>query len=79
MRARGFLRARLYTPSAHVRARRFYERRGWLAQDELWNPELKLVLAEYRLMLAPADPQTRRSSSRPVEKEATHAGRNRAV
>lgn len=51
MRARGFAQARLYTPSAHGRARRFYERRGWSADDEVWNPELQLVLTEYRLML----------------------------
>lgn len=48
---RGFEQARLYTPSSHLRARRFYERRGWSARDELWNERLQLVLAEYWLTL----------------------------
>jgi GNAT superfamily N-acetyltransferase len=42
-------RGRLYTPAAHARARRFYERRGWRALGEQLNPELGLALAEYRL------------------------------
>ena len=29
IRARGYSRAKLITPAAHDRARRFYERRGW--------------------------------------------------
>ena len=49
--ARGFAKARLYTPSLHARARRFYERRGWLAQDEHYNEELQLMLTEYGLDL----------------------------
>jgi hypothetical protein len=57
MRSRGFVEARLYTPSAHVRARRFYERRGWSPREELWNPELNLILSEYRLRLVGSDPQ----------------------
>ena len=52
MSARGFQQARLYTPSAHERARRFYERRGWSAHDELWNDDLGLALTEYRLTFA---------------------------
>jgi GNAT superfamily N-acetyltransferase len=52
MRARGFEQARLYTPASHVRARRFYERRGWSARDEMWNEGLQLMLAEYWLTLA---------------------------
>jgi GNAT superfamily N-acetyltransferase len=44
----GYERGRLYTPAAHQRARRFYERRGWRAQGEQLNPELGLALAEYR-------------------------------
>jgi GNAT superfamily N-acetyltransferase len=52
MRARRFERARLYTPSSHVRARRFYERRGWSARDETWNEGLQLMLAEYWVTLA---------------------------
>jgi GNAT superfamily N-acetyltransferase len=48
MQARGFTRARLFTPSEHRRARRFYERRGWRAVSEAWNDNLALMLAEYR-------------------------------
>lgn len=51
MRARGFRGARLYTPSAHSRARRFYERRGWIATGSQWNDDLQLTLAEYRVAL----------------------------
>jgi hypothetical protein len=29
MRQREFVRSRLFTPADHLRARRFYERRGW--------------------------------------------------
>jgi hypothetical protein len=28
-----------------------YERRGWLVRDEMWNNDLQLELAEYRLKL----------------------------
>jgi GNAT superfamily N-acetyltransferase len=48
MGARGFAEARLHTPSAQARARRFYERRGWSPQAERWNEDLQLVLTEYR-------------------------------
>lgn len=48
-RQRGYERGRLYTPAAHERARRFYERRGWHPLGEQLNPELGLALAEYRL------------------------------
>jgi GNAT superfamily N-acetyltransferase len=51
MRSRGYERTRLYTPSAHARARRFYERRGWSAERELWNDELQLALTEYTRLL----------------------------
>jgi GNAT superfamily N-acetyltransferase len=51
MRARGYERARLYTPSGQARARAFYERRGWTAYAEEYNPELALDLTEYRLEL----------------------------
>jgi GNAT superfamily N-acetyltransferase len=51
MRVRGFREARLYTPSAHARARRFYERREWVAAREHWNDDLRLALTEYRLDL----------------------------
>jgi GNAT superfamily N-acetyltransferase len=52
MRARGYERARLYTPALHARARRFYERRGWRTSDEEWSEQLGLMLTEYRLELA---------------------------
>jgi GNAT superfamily N-acetyltransferase len=45
----GYEQGRLYTPAAHERARRFYERRGWRALAEQLNPELGLALAEYRI------------------------------
>lgn len=51
MRARGYWSARLFTPSAHARARRFYERRGWIAGAEGWDEHLRLALVEYRLKL----------------------------
>ena len=51
MRLGGFERSRLYTPSHHARARRFYERRGWTAGDEDFNDGLQLVLTEYWLEL----------------------------
>jgi GNAT superfamily N-acetyltransferase len=51
MVARGLTQARLYTPSAHRRGRRFYERRGWRAQEEAYNNGLALDLVEYRLDL----------------------------
>jgi GNAT superfamily N-acetyltransferase len=51
MRSRRYGRARLFTPSLHVRARRFYERRGWSAHGEEWNDGLGLMLTEYGLDL----------------------------
>jgi GNAT superfamily N-acetyltransferase len=51
MRARRYRAARLFTPAAHARARRFYERRGWIAGGEEWNDHLRLTLVEYRLEL----------------------------
>jgi GNAT superfamily N-acetyltransferase len=50
-KARGYESGRLYTPAAHERARRFYERRGWQPLREQLNPELGLALAEYRIDL----------------------------
>jgi GNAT superfamily N-acetyltransferase len=50
-RHEGYESGRLYTPAAHERARRFYERRGWHALGEQLNPELGLALAEYRMEL----------------------------
>jgi GNAT superfamily N-acetyltransferase len=52
MRARDYQSARLYTPALHARARRFYERRGWLPTGEQWNNHLTLMLTEYRLALS---------------------------
>ena len=51
MRNRRFLEARLFTPSLHARARRFYERQGWSSRGEHWNEGLELMLCEYRLRL----------------------------
>jgi GNAT superfamily N-acetyltransferase len=51
MRSRAYQRARLFTPSLHARARRFYERRRWTAADEQWNHFLELALVEYRTEL----------------------------
>jgi GNAT superfamily N-acetyltransferase len=51
-RERGFRAIRLFTPSAHARARRFYEREGWAAVgEEFHDPAPDLVLLEYRLTL----------------------------
>jgi GNAT superfamily N-acetyltransferase len=52
IRARDYAAVRLYTPSLHARARRFYERREWHATDEQWNEQLSLMLTEYRLGLS---------------------------
>jgi GNAT superfamily N-acetyltransferase len=51
MATRGFRAARLYTPTAHARARRFYERRGWRVMQDTFHEELALMLSEYRLEL----------------------------
>lgn len=51
MRVRGFVQARLYTPTDHARARRFYERRAWTARADAFHEGLSLVLTEYRLAL----------------------------
>jgi GNAT superfamily N-acetyltransferase len=49
-RARGYRHARLHTPAAHARARRFYERRGWRpgGGPETWRG---LPVVEYRCLL----------------------------
>jgi GNAT superfamily N-acetyltransferase len=54
MRAQGYRRARLFTPSGHERARRFYERRGWSLTEQRHDLNLGLELAEYRLELGRA-------------------------
>jgi GNAT superfamily N-acetyltransferase len=47
--------ARLWTPTAHARARAFYERQGWRAsRREEFSPELDLPVLEYVLDLPPA-------------------------
>jgi GNAT superfamily N-acetyltransferase len=66
MRARGFLSARLFTPTLHARARRFYERRGWAATGEGFNDDLDLDLTEYRLALGTAPGDHPRSGSQPA-------------
>lgn len=39
---------RLYTPAAHARARRFYEREGWVPQGDRFDEGFGLALSEYR-------------------------------
>jgi GNAT superfamily N-acetyltransferase len=51
MRAESFIDARLFTPSLQTRARRFYERRGWLPRDDTWSGEFALAMTEYHLPL----------------------------
>ena len=51
-RERGYAALRLFTPAGHGRARRFYEREGWVAAgDEFHDPGPDLVLVEYRYPL----------------------------
>jgi GNAT superfamily N-acetyltransferase len=52
MRDQGYERARLFTPASHLRARRFYERRGWVAGPKLDDTDLGLELLEYRVELS---------------------------
>jgi len=49
-RDRGYREARLHTPAAHARARRFYERRGWRrgGGPDTWRG---LPVVEYRCRL----------------------------
>jgi GNAT superfamily N-acetyltransferase len=52
-RRRGFEQMRLFTPAEHARARRFYEREGWLQRGEPFDePRLGMALVEYRYALA---------------------------
>jgi len=46
--ALGDRRARLFTPDAHARARRFYERRGWRRHGDPQGSPLGLPVVEYR-------------------------------
>ena len=51
-RERGFAAMRLYSAAGQVRARRFYEREGWvLAGEEFHDPVPDLVIVEYRYTL----------------------------
>jgi GNAT superfamily N-acetyltransferase len=59
-RARGFAELRLFTPAAHARARRFYEREGWAAiGDDFHDPVTRARAARVppaasaRLLLRP--------------------------
>jgi GNAT superfamily N-acetyltransferase len=46
---RGFTAMRLFTPAGQARARRFYEREGWVqAGDEFHEPDIGLVIVQYR-------------------------------
>jgi GNAT superfamily N-acetyltransferase len=50
--ARGFATMRLFTPAAQARARRFYEREGWvLARPPAFEQLIGLEMAEYRRRL----------------------------
>jgi GNAT superfamily N-acetyltransferase len=52
-RARGYTAMRLETPSAHARARRFYEREGWrVSGDPEYASTLGLEVVEYRRSLS---------------------------
>jgi GNAT superfamily N-acetyltransferase len=51
MRAREYQAARLFTPSLHTRARRFYERRGWSPREAKWSEDLALMVTEYQLLI----------------------------
>jgi GNAT superfamily N-acetyltransferase len=56
-RERGCAELRLFTPAAHGRARRFYEREGWLpAGEPFHDPVPDLVLVEYRHALREPPP-----------------------
>jgi GNAT superfamily N-acetyltransferase len=51
-RERGFSHMRLFTPAGQARARRFYEREGWMAVgDAFHDPGPNLALVEYRRAL----------------------------
>jgi GNAT superfamily N-acetyltransferase len=52
----GYDTAQLWTPSDHARARRFYEREGWTADEPVvrWSPDLRLDLVLYERPLRAA-------------------------
>ena len=47
-RAQGFRAMRLFTPEGQARARRFYEREGWVQHGEPFEAGLGIPLVEYR-------------------------------
>jgi GNAT superfamily N-acetyltransferase len=49
--ARGFTAMRLFTPSEHARARRFYEREGWAGSEPFDDPAFGMPVIEYRRRL----------------------------
>lgn len=59
IRARGYERARLFTPGPHERARAFYEKRGWRTSGrsvrDLGEPPLELL--EYVLEVGVSGPE----------------------
>lgn len=57
MRAQGYERARLYTAEGQARARRFYEREGWVLQPgRVQAIHIGLELVEYQRALSSAGP-----------------------
>ena len=51
-RERGYDRIRLFTPAGHGRARRFYEREGWVvASEPTFDTGLGMEFVEYRFTL----------------------------
>jgi GNAT superfamily N-acetyltransferase len=50
-RARGFTVMRLFTPAAQARARRFYEREGWMVAESDTSGLNGLEIVEYRRSL----------------------------
>lgn len=54
----GFTTIRLFTPSGHTRARRFYEREGWKLHGEFDDEVFGMPITEYRRRLGPAGGST---------------------
>lgn len=48
----GYGAMRLYTPIAQARARRFYEREGWVLEGDALESPMGMPLVEYRRTLA---------------------------
>ena len=51
-RVQGYRAMRLFTPEGQARARRFYEREGWVQHGEPFEAGLGIPLVEYRRELA---------------------------